>query len=332
MTRIWTRRLALALQVSFCTAATLAAGPSLAQATWPSQPIRMVVSSASGSQVDTVARIISQELAQALKQPIVVENRPGANGQLAISNVLASPPDGHTILFTSASSTVMNQATRPNLPYDITKDVTAVTQIGGGGGVFLVVARDFPATNLKEFVAMLQAHPGRYNYASWGVGSTGHLSMGQLTMLTGIAPTHVPYKGVPQIFTDLQGGILNIAFTDVTTAVPHLQSGAVRALGITGTRRAPLFPDVPTMAEQGFPLNTDGWLGVFVAKRTPPAVVAQLNEEITKAQRLPEVMARIRPLNLSPATGMSSDAFSQKVRHDYAVWSEVVKANNIKPD
>lgn len=313
-------------------ATALAAAPVLAQGNWPSRPIRMVVPSPGGSGPDVLARVFAEQISQALKQPVVVDNKPGANGQLSVDAVVRAQPDGHTVLLASASATVMNQAIQPKLPFNIVEDLVPVAQIGSGG-VLLVVAPDFPAKDMKSFVATVKARPGKYDYGSWGIGSGGHLAMAQLHTLAGIDLTHVPYKGVPPILTDLQGGVLKIAFVDITTSVPLVKSGKIRPLGITGKHRAPAFPDVPTMAEQGFPMTNEGWYGLFVPKGTPREIVVTLNREINKALRSPALATRFQQLNMMADPPLTTpDEFARTVRNDYATWASVVKVNGIRPE
>lgn len=313
-------------------ATAVAAAPVLAQGTWPSRPIRMIVPSPGGSGPDVLARVFAEQISQALKQPVVVDNKPGANGQLSVDAVVRAQPDGYTVLLASASATVMNQAIQPKLPFNIVDDLVPVAQIGAGG-VLLVVAPDFPARDMKTFVATVKAQPGKYDYGSWGIGSGGHLAMAQLHTLAGIDLTHVPYKGVPPILTDLQGGVLKIAFVDITTSVPLVKSGKIRPLGITGKHRAPAFPDVPTMAEQGFPMTNEGWYGLFVPRGTPREIVVTLNREINKALRSPALATRFQQLNLMSDPPLTTpDEFARTVRNDYATWANVVKVNGIKPE
>jgi tripartite-type tricarboxylate transporter receptor subunit TctC len=313
-------------------AAALTAGAALAQDHWPSRPIRMVVPSPGGSGPDVLARVFAEQIAQSLKQPVVVDNKPGANGQLAADSVVRAQADGYTLLLASASATVMNQAMRPGLPYNVVNDLVAVAQIGAGG-VLLVVTPDFPAKNMKEFVSTIKTNPGKYVYGTWGVGSGGHLAMAQLHTLAGVELTHVPYKGVSPILTDMQGGVIKVAFADITTPVPLIKSGKLRALGVTGKRRAPAFPDVPTMAEQGYPMTNEGWYGLFVPKGTPNDIVVTLNKEINKALRSPALSARFQQLNMMPDPPLTTpEEFARTVRNDYMTWTSVVKVNNITPD
>ncbi|WP_444633616.1 Bug family tripartite tricarboxylate transporter substrate binding protein [Cupriavidus oxalaticus] len=321
-----------AWHLAVLTATALAAAPVLAQGTWPSRPIRMVVPSPGGSGPDVLARVFAEQISQALKQPVVVDNKPGANGQLSVGAVVRAQPDGYTILLASASATVMNQAIQPKLPFNIVDDLAPVAQIGSGG-VLLVVTPDFPARDMKSFVATVKAQPGKYDYGSWGIGSGGHLAMAQLHTLAGIDLTHVPYKGVPPILTDLQGGVLKIAFVDITTSVPLVKNGKIRPLGITGKHRAPAFPDVATMAEQGFPMTNEGWYGLFVPKGTPREIIVTLNREINRALRAPALTTRFQQLNMMADPPLTTpEEFARTVRNDYATWASVVKVNGIRPE
>lgn len=322
----------LACKAAILTATALTAGTAASQEPWPARPIRMVVPSPGGSGPDVLARVFAEQISQALKQPVVVDNKPGANGQLAVDATVRAQPDGYTVLLASASATVMNQAIQPRLPFNVVNDLVPVAQIGAGG-VLLVVAPDFPAKTLAQFVDVAKANPGKYAYGSWGIGSGGHLAMAQLHTLTGVELTHVPYKGVPPIMTDLQGGVLKVAFVDITTSVPLVKSGKIRPLGVTGKTRAPAFPDVPTMAEQGYAMTNEGWYGLFAPKGTPPGIVSTLNREINKALRSPTLASRFQQLNMMAEPPLTSpDEFARTVRNDYATWSHVVKANNIQPD
>ncbi|HEY1091267.1 MAG TPA: tripartite tricarboxylate transporter substrate binding protein, partial [Burkholderiaceae bacterium] len=209
---LWRRR---ALLHGLLAAGALASGPALAQNAFPSKPIRIVAAGAPGGGMDLLARLIGDQLQRALKQPVIIENKPGGNGAIAASAVLHAPADGHTLLMTAAAFTVMAQAMPGKHAYDITRDLAPVAQIGSGG-VFLVVAPDFPAKDMKELVARVKASPDNYAYASFGVGSTGHLVMAALQEQTGMRINHVPYKGMQQIFGDLMNGTIKIGFVDVS--------------------------------------------------------------------------------------------------------------------
>lgn len=299
---------------------------------WPNRPIRMVVSAAPGSGTDIWARMLGDQLGRRLGQPLVIDNKPGASGVIANDTVAKSKPDGYTILYSNASSTVMLQALQPKLPYDLLRDLAPVAQIGAGG-VFLAVAADFPASNMKEFVAEVKAHPDRYTYATWGIGSSAHLIMEGLKNRTGVSIDHVPYKSVTQILNDLQGGMLKVAFVDTTSSLPFARAKKIKLLGVSGSRRVGATPDVPTLTEQGYKFDTDGWYGVFVPIATPAPIVARLNAEINRFATLPELRERFRQFNMSddPPT-KTPEQFTQTVRSDIATWSSIVKTNNISAD
>lgn len=325
------RRAALGAIVAGCTA-WAAPHAARAQETWPGKPIRMVHSSPAGSGPDVLARVFAEQLAQALRQPVLVDNRPGANGKIAVEAVVRAKPDGYTVLFSSASATVLNQAVQPRLPFDVLTDLEAIAQIGLGG-ILMVAAPDFPARNLQEFIAEVKAHPGKYDYASWGVGSTGHLSMAYLESLTGTRLNHVAYKSVPQILGDLQAGLLKVAMVDVTSSIPLVKSGKIRALAITGTQKLPAFADLPTMAEQGVPLDNNGWYGLFAPKGTPKDIVMALNREINKSLRSPELRARFTQLNMMENPPLTTpEQFARTMRSDYETWAKVAKSSNITLD
>lgn len=327
-----TRRLGQLLSTAALLAAACASWAQQPPDAWPSKPIRMVVSAAPGSGTDIWARMIGEQLGRRLGQTLVVENKPGASGIIANDAVAKSKPDGYTILYSNASSTVMLQALQPKLPYDLLRDLTPVAQIGAGG-VFLAVAADFPASNMKEFVAAVKAHPDRYTYATWGIGSSAHLIMEGLKNSTGIGIAHVPYKSVQQILNDLQGGVLKVAFVDTTSSLPFARSGRIKLLAVSGSRRVVGSPDVPTLTEQGYKFDTDGWYGVFVPAGTPAPVVGRLNAEINRLVTLPELRERFRQFNMpdDPPT-KTPEQFAQTVRSDIAAWSAIVKANNISAE
>lgn len=298
---------------------------------WPNKrPIRMVVSAAPGSGTDIWARMIGEQLGKNIGQTIVTENKPGASGIIANDSVVRSKADGYTILFSNASSTVMLQALQPKLPYDLLRDLKPVAQIGSGG-VFLAVSADFPASNMKEFVAEVKAHPDRYSYATWGIGSSAHLIMEGLKAGSGLTLSHVPYKSVQQILTDLQGGTVKVGFVDTTSSLPFARAGKIRLLAVTGAQRVGATPEVATMSEQGFDFDTDGWYGVFVPAKTPPEIVARLNTEINKIVTMPALRERFRQFNMpeDPPT-KTPDEFAQTVRSDIKAWTAIVKDNNIK--
>lgn len=318
--------------------AILAAAGSLAplqaaraQAPWPAHPIRLVVPSSAGSGTDLFARLLAERLGKALGQTVVVDNKAGATGMIGNDTVAKARPDGYTLLFTFAASVVINQTLQPKLPYDALRDLVPVAQVGAGGN-FLVVSPDFPARDLKEFVTYMKAHPDAYDYASWGVGSGGHLTMESLKMQTGIKLRHVPYKTVPQILNDLQGGIIKVAFVDSSSPLQLIRAGKIRPLALSGTHRGPALPGLATMTEQGVPFDTDSWYGMFAPAGTPAPIVQRLNAEVNRMLGDPAMRERFRQLNLAQMPAKSSEQFAQTVRSDIQAWGEVIRVNRISAE
>ena len=304
-----------------------------AQGTWPIRPIRMIVPSAAGSGADLLCRLFSDALGQALLQPVVVDNKPGANGILAADQLVRAQPDGYTLGWMSSSSTVVNQAVQPNLSFDVTRDTAPIVQVGAGG-IVLVVTPDFPARTLQEFIAVVKAQPaGRFNYASWGVGSTGHLVMEWVKARAGLDLRHVPYKTMPQIYQDMQGGNIQIAWVDVSSSVPLIKAGKLRALAVSGTQRSPQTPEVPTLTQQGYRFDADAWYGVFAPKGTPAPVVAAVNRHVRAALVAPELRERRLALNLDDNTPQRSpEDFARTVREDLKTWQTIARDSGVKLD
>lgn len=304
---------------------------ALAQNDWPNRPVKLIIPSAAAGPTDTFGRLFADQLAKTFNQPFVVDNRAGANGVIGNDQGAKAAPDGYTVLFSYAGAIAVNHALMPKLPYDTFQDLQPVAQVGGSG-TLLAVAPDFPAKDFKEFVAHVRANPDKYNYASWGVGSGGHLSMEFIKHAAGLKMNHVPYKSVPQIVNDLLGGALQVAFVDPFTSLPHIRAGRLRPLVLSGTKRGPQLPDVPTLTEAGYHFKADAWFGVFVPARTPPAIVRRLNQEINRIAQLPDIRARFNALNMPDSPIKSVEQFTQTVRDDVNTWSQIIRASNIKPE
>lgn len=320
------RRRALALG-----GATLAGlvAPALAQEPYPSRTVTMILGSGPGSGADLLCRLIAQGLGAALRQPFIADNRVGANGAIAGQAVVRAKNDGHTLLFGSASGTVINQATQPKAPFDTLTDLVPIAQIGTGG-VPVVVSPRIPATDMAGFIAHIKANPGKYPYASWGIGSSAHLIMEWLKATYKLDLGHVPYKSVPAINQDLQGGVIDIALIDSGSALPLHKAGRIKVLGLTGTRLPPGFTDVQLMSQQGIAFSTDGWYGLFAPRDTPEPIVALLNREVLKLLAAPDFQAKARLLNLGDSPVKTPEQFARTVRDDLATWQQIVKSNNIR--
>jgi tripartite-type tricarboxylate transporter receptor subunit TctC len=297
---------------------------------WPSRPITLVVPAAAGAGTDLLARELATRLAVALKQNVIVDNKPGASGIPATTAVVRAAPDGYTLLYTNGSFAVMAPALLKSVPYDVTRDITPIAQTAVGG-VLLLVNKDFPVKNLKELVDYARANPGM-TYGTWGIGSSGHLIMEWLKKQAGIQMTHVPYRQTPQLLTELTSGVLKVGWADPSSPVPFIESGRIRGIAISGNVRVPRTPDIATMGEQGYQFDAVGWFGLFAPQGTPPAIIEALSAEVTKIQRLPEIAARMSALNFEPPPVKSAAQFKSIVSSDLQMWRKIVQDAGITPE
>jgi tripartite-type tricarboxylate transporter receptor subunit TctC len=312
-------------------AALLAAAPAAAQGVYPARAIRLLVPGSVGSPPDTLARIFAEPLAAALGQPVLVEDRPGGFGTLALGAVSKAAPDGHTLGITGLAQTVA-----PNLlaamPYDVLRDFAPVTQLAWTANV-LVVSPASPLHTIGDFVALAKAQPGRLTYASAGNGSPSHLASELLRHRAGIEVRHIPFKGIPAGLTAVMAGQVDFAFGGVAAALPHVQGGRLRALATAGARRLPVLPGVPTVAELGyvgFQLNE--WYGVTAPAGTPPAVIARLETELARIAALPQVRAQLGNLGLYPAEKLGAPAMRALIAAELPRWKKVVDDAGIRAE
>ena len=319
------RRLALTMMMACGVHPAAFAQPADA---WPSRPITLVVASGAGSGVDLIAREMAQKLSVVLKQPVLVDNKPGASGMVAGNAVARAKADGYTLLYSNASYGAVAPAVLKTMSYDPIKDLTPIAQTAAGG-IILSVHKDFPANTLKELVALVKANPERYTYGTWEIGSSGQLTMEWLQRQAGIKMAHIPYKSTPQVVNDLASGVLQIGWTDPGTPVPMLEAGKIKGIVISGNVRAPRTPGIPTMAEQGYPFDAVGWFGVFGPANLPKPIVDRLNGEINKIQKSQEMMKRMEALNLEPPTVKSPGEFKSIIANDLKVWAAIAKESNI---
>jgi len=308
-----------------------ASGPVRADDAWPSRPIQMIVASSAGSGTDSLARLMARRLSEALKQPVVVDNRPGGSGVVGTQAVVKAPADGYTLLYTTASAAVIAPAVLKNIPYDPKKSLVPVAETCEGG-VVLLVSNDLPVHNLPELIQLLKANPDKYSYATWATGSSAQLMMEWLKKQTGVKSDHVPYRTATQLLTDLSSGIVKIGWADPSAPVPFLRSGKLRAIAIAGNVRAPQMPDVKTMAEQGYKFDAVGWFGIFAPAGTNPAIVKRLSDEVNKAQASPELAATMKAMNFGAPPVKSSAQFAATVSHDMEVWSKIATDAGIQID
>ncbi|HXF67081.1 MAG TPA: tripartite tricarboxylate transporter substrate binding protein [Burkholderiales bacterium] len=310
-------------------AAAWSAGAAHAQAqAYPAKPIRMVIALAPGGGVDTTGRFIAQKLNQAWGQPVVADNRPGAGGVLAAEIVAHAPPDGYTVLMTSAGISITPSLVK--LPYDPLKDLLPVTMAVISPGV-MVVHPSLPVKSVKELIAFARARPGELFYSSSGQGSAQHLTMALFTQLTGLAMTHVPYKGTAPSITDVVAGRIAMTVASVISTRPLFTTGKLRALAVVGTKRTPALPDFPTVAEAGVPgFGVDNWYALFLPGATSKEIAVKLQETIARALLEPDTRKMLLAQGLD-AVGSTQEEFAAAYASDIAKWAKVVRAAGMKP-
>lgn len=296
---------------------------------YPSRPIRLVVPFAPGGVSDTSARVIADKLGQRLGQQIVVDNKPGASGNIGTSMVAQSAPDGYTLLLGFDGTMVINPHVFPKVPFDTVKDFVPVGKIGDAA-LILITHPSVPAKNLKELVAYSRTRPDGLSYGSAGTGSTPHLAGELLKARTGLKMVHVPYKGGGQAMGDLVGGTLPVLYTAVAGAQQYVKSGKATAIAVSGANRVPALPDVPTLEESGVPgLVSDSWVGLLAPARTPKEIVDRLSKELNAVVNQPDTRERLATLGIVPV-GNTPEAFGKQIQTDLKKYGEVVKTANIK--
>ncbi|WP_241673221.1 Bug family tripartite tricarboxylate transporter substrate binding protein [Lacisediminimonas profundi] len=304
--------------------------PLLAQSGWPDKPIRLIVAYGAGGNADIRARQLAQYLAPALGQPVIVENKPGAGGNIGTEIVARAAPDGYTIGIGSFAPLAVNKALFGNLKFDPLTDLAPVVLTDSGPLVLCVPAASRFA-NVDDIVKAARARPGTLTFASGGIGGSHHLSAELLKQAAGIDMIHVPYKGGSAGTTDLLGGNVDMMFEQMYSALPNIRAGKLRPLGITSAKRAALLPDVPTFAELGLPrVIVTNWQGVIAPKGTPQALVERLNRAINKILAEPAVHRAISE-QANDVLGGSPEEFAAFIRAESAKWSTVVRQGNIRP-
>jgi len=306
----------------------LASGPLHAQANWPNRTIRIIAPVQPGGGVDLVARTVAEQLGSSLGQSVVVENQCGGGGIVGSNATARAAPDGYTLMVGYVGTHGTNPAVR-KLPYDAIKDFTPVAMVGGTPNVF-VVPPGVPAATLREFVAYAKANPDKLAYGSAGPGTLTHLAMEQFKVAAGVTDiTHLAYRGIGPAFTDILGGRTQAMLPGLAAALPHIKAGKVKALAVTGTRRHPLLPDVPTFEESGYP-GFDGvqWYGIVGPANLPPVIVTRLNDEINKALATSALRERLSGEALEPMP-MTPAEFGQYMQTDIAKWTKLAKDRDI---
>jgi tripartite-type tricarboxylate transporter receptor subunit TctC len=303
--------------------------PAIAQGdSWPNRPVRVVVPYTPGGVSDAVTRLVMQKLSERIGQPVVVENRPGANGMIGSDNVAKSAPDGYSLLVVVAAHAI-NPSLYPRMSYDPIKDLTGVSLIGRIP-LLLVSSAQLPPTSVKELVSWGKANPDKMTFASSGNGSGAHLAGELFAQATGVKMVHVPYKGISPALPDLFSGQVAIIFDSVQTMMPQVKAGKLRALAISSPTRWPAAPDVPTMAEAGYPAVTaSSWIGLIAPAKTPPAVLAKISAEMDAVLRQPDVRTRLIDYGIDPVGG-KAEQFQAFIKEESVRWGEVVKKGGVK--
>jgi tripartite-type tricarboxylate transporter receptor subunit TctC len=308
--------------------------PVVTQTGWaqayPTRPVRIIVGQAAGSGTDTVARLIGQFLSERLGQQFVIENRPGAAGNIATEAVVRSPPDGYTLLLVNTGSAV-NTTLYDKLNFDFIRDIAPITGIATFTFV-MEVNPSVPTNTLPEFIAYAKANSGKINMASAGIGSAHHLFGELFKMMTGVEMVHVPYRGSTPALTDLLGSQVQVMFDATTSSLPHIRAGKLRPLAVTTATRSELLPDIPTIGDFVPGYEAHGWLGFGAPKNTPAAVVDRLNNEINSAISDSAIKARLVDLGGLVLPPSSPADFGKLIADETEKWAKVIRAANIKPE
>jgi tripartite-type tricarboxylate transporter receptor subunit TctC len=310
--------------------ACLAASAVWADASWPSRPVQMVIPFPPGGPTDVTGRILADKLAQELKQPVVVMNRPGASGNVGAQFVARSAPDGYTVFFTTGGTHGINPFLYDNAGYDPVKDFDPVIWVTKSPNI-LVVHPDFPAKNVAELIAMAKAAPGKLSSAAPGQGSTPHM-FGELFKRTaGIRIEHIPYRGSGPALSDVMAGHVPIMFDGIPSSLPLVQSGRLRALAVTGLQRSAAAPEIPTVAETLPGFDASGWFALYLPAGTPQPIITRLNQATNRVLQLPEVQKAYAAVG-AEVVGGSPDRLREQVRQELAKWSDLIQQTGMKAE
>jgi tripartite-type tricarboxylate transporter receptor subunit TctC len=321
----------LLLVLALAAAADFAAAQASPQS-WPTRPLRLVAPYAAGGPIDISARLLAAKLQESLGQPVVVENRPGAGGNIGVDLIAKGPADGYSLVMSAIATLAINPSLYPSLPYDPLKDLRHVTLLVQVPNV-LIVGNDVPAKSVKELVALAKARPGKLDFGSGSTGSTGHLAGEMFKMLTGTYMVHIPYKGSAPALADMMAGRIDLMFDNLASALPSIRSEKVRALAVTTPKRSGFLPGLPTLDEsglKGFDMTT--WWGVSVAAKTPQPVVERLSAEILKAMDSPDMKERLRNMGSEPPAIRTPEQFAAFVAAELKTYTELVRRSGAKAD
>lgn len=322
------KRLCFGLSVS---ALLIAAPQGTFAQSYPTKPIRLLVPYAAGGATDIMARVVAQKLSENLGQQMVVENRPGAGGNIAADAVAKAAPDGYTLFFGSTGPLVINPSLYAKLSFEPVKDFAPIGLVGDMP-LFLVVPVSQPVHSIKDLIALAKAKPGQLNYASSGVGGTTHLAMELFKTTAGVDILHIPYKGTAAGVADMLAGNIQVMFDVMATSGPHVKTGKLRFIGVTTTKRSAFAPDVPTIADAGFPgFEATFWTGFLAPAGTPREIINKLSAELAKVIALPELRERFATLGMEPRTS-NPEQFAAFIRSETVKWAKVVRDSGAKAD
>ena len=297
---------------------------------YPNKPIKIVVPLPPGGSNDVLARLIGQKMSESFGQPVIVENRPGAAGNIATEFMTKSAPDGYTIGIAPNQTVAVNPVLYPKLPYDVVKDLEGISMLGRVPMV-LVVSPKMTAKTVSELIAQAKASPDKLTYASAGSGSPQHMAAEVFKSMTGTRLIQIPYKGSAPALIDVLAGTVDVMFCPINSALPHIRSGKLRALGTTGTSRLALLNGVPTIAETVPSFESDIWIGMVTPSKTPPAVVTKLNSELRRILALSDVKEKLADQGIDAESSSAAD-FTKLIATDQKRWAAVIKAADIKPE
>jgi tripartite-type tricarboxylate transporter receptor subunit TctC len=298
---------------------------------YPARPIRIIVPNAAGGVLDIAARKIMDKLSKSMGQPVIIDNRPGANGLIAAEAAARSKPDGYTLFMGATNHLCINPSLFSSLPYHPLRDFAPVT-LGASGQPILLTNPRLPSRTLSEFIAHAKARPGQVTYGSPGVGSPQHLAMELFEQLTGADLVHVPYKNHPQVLTDLIGGQIDSAVEYASMAAPHLQAGKLQGLAIVGSRRKPAVPDIPTAAEAGLPgFETTAWYGYLVPAGTPREIIARLHKDLTAALKSKEYVEFVESFG-SSVVASTPEEFATTIKLEQTRWARIIAQAGVRLD
>lgn len=306
--------------------------PALAQtSSFPQKPVRIVVPYTTGGSNDVIARLLAQQLQEAWGQPVVVENKPGAAGNIGSSDIAKSAPDGHSLLLTNINIVSMNPGLIANMPFDPQKDFAPISLLGTTA-LALVVHPSVAANNVRELIDLARKEPGRLNYASSGNGSPQHMSAEMFKAMTKTSLTHIPYRGAAPAVNDLLAGQVQVTVGVVNQLMPHIRAGKLKALGVTSRKRLVQMPDVPTLDEAGVPgYESEIWLGLAAPAATPPAIIEQINHAVRKAMATADVVSKLQAQGIDVLVS-SPDQMRQRGLEDLKRWGDIIRTAGIKVD